>query len=506
MEKSFIDASSKTLIWRKIITLIEKAQALLQQNQFKEAEKLLRKILQKQPQNAQAIFLLAQIALNFGAFEDALPLLERCSQLMPQQPAPLLQLANALAETNQLELANNCYQQLIARFNEFPQGFFNYAGLLQILGDNILAKEMLSKTLQLEPTHTKAMLALTGLNRIKKSDTLMKQMLDLLEYLENERSQDNNALMHLNYAIGKAYDDQADFPQAFFHWQAANRLQLMLCNFRVHQMQPFYSQVKKNFDHQLLNTGTNGSKNSLTPIFIVGMPRSGSTLLEQILSSHTEIQTAGEINYIGGIVVPQIESITGKSYPLEVNQLTPTELKALGNSYLNKLQQHHPGCKYIIDKLPANYQSIGLIKLILPDAIIINLTRNPLAISLSVYRNYFAQNEPYFCDLDEFSEYYLAYCDLMKHWNNLIKHRLIELNYEELITHPKTNINKILEICGLPWQDNCLEFNQQSKSVLTLSVNQVNKPLYQSSKNHWENYSQFLSNVKERITNLKEHL
>lgn len=237
----------------------------------------------------------------------------------------------------------------------------------------------------------------------------------------------------------------------------------------------------------------------LTPIFIVGMPRTGSTLLEQMLSSHTEIESAGEVSYIGQNVVLKIQQITGQAYPLGIESLNKKQLKKLGDGYLKQLQKHHPHARYIIDKLPANFQSIGLINKILPHAQIINLTRNPLATGLSIYRNYFAENEPYFCDLSEFSEYYLAYLELIFHWEKILAVQVTTIAYENLIATPKRHIKKILESCDLSWQNACLDYYKSPKQVLTLSATQVQQPLYESSLHNWKNYQQFLAVIDNKL-------
>jgi len=478
---------------------------LFQQKRYKEAENILRQLLAEQPQNPHALYALAKIELRFNAFKDAIPLLVKCTALMPGHPEPLLQLAGLFKETNQPQDADRCFQQLVKRFPELGKAHFNYAGFLQSVGDKNNSLRELRKTLQLEPKHTAAMLALTDLYRIENNDPIIKQMQNLLKEIKgniNRESSKKNqvAEMHLHYALGKCFDDLDDYQTAFTYWKAANQIQLNQCDFRVTQMLPFYSQLKAVFTAINPNVKIARQRVQLRPIFIVGMPRSGSTLLEQMLRSHSEIESAGEVNYIGGNVVSHIQQITGKPYPLALDQLNKEQLIALGDDYLKALQKHHPKAGYIVDKLPANFQSVGLIKMILPDAIIINLSRNPLATGVSIYRNYFAENEPYFCDLNEFSEYYLAYCDLIRYWQKKMPNEMVSITYEELVAQPQKQIERILTRCQLGWQEACLKFYHNPNQVLTLSASQVQQPLYQTSLNKWKNYEPFLSAMKNKLT------
>jgi len=454
--------------------------------------------LTEQPQNPHVLYALAQIALKFNALNDAITLLEKCVPLMPEHSEPLLQLAELYQLDHKLNDADRCFQELLSRFPKLCKAHFMYAGFLKSIGNKDLSETELKNTLKLDPKHSAAMLALSEMTVMKKGDPLLIQMEQLLEELTANGKSSKISQMHLHYALGKGADDQGEFQQAFVHWTKANSIQLSHCDFRVSQMMPFYDQLRLAFDSDNKVVDSFGA-DKLTPIFIVGMPRSGSTLLEQMLSNHSKIESAGEVNYIGGNVVAQIQQLTGKPYPLGLELLNKEQIKMLSVSYLNLLQKHHSNANYIIDKLPANFQSIGLIKMILPHAIIINLSRNPLAIGLSIFRNYFAENEPYFCDLKEYSEYYLAYRDLIQYWHKTLPGQLITVTYENLVLEPKPQIEHVLDCCNLSWENACLEYYQNPKQVLTLSAAQVQQPLYETSLDYWKKYTPFLSDIENKL-------
>ncbi|MDB4261704.1 sulfotransferase [bacterium] len=464
-----------------------------------KAERLLREILREQPKHPQALHALVQVGLRSGATEQVLPKLVQCVELLPEEPGPLLQLAQLSAELTLTAQADACYQMLLRRFPVWPHGYFSYAGFLQVQGDIEQTKALLTRTLELDPEHCGAYLALANVKTVSNDEPIVSAMTQLLSKLDSDLETPPLKRMQLHYGLGKAMADQSHYARAFEHWRQANQLQLLDCEFRVAQMKPFFAQIKEAFKSTENITRTAPQADSLTPIFIVGLPRTGSTLLEQMLSSHSGIETAGEVNYLADILVRKLQDLTQKNYPQDLQKITREQFSQLGNSYLSKLQSHHPESKTIIDKLPANFQSIGLIRKALPNAIIVHLTRHPMAVGLSIYRNYFLANEPYFCDLDELAEYYAMYRELMAFWEELNPNSYYELSYEALVASPKEHLSELLDTCGLPWQEQCLDFYKARKRVTTLSAGQVRQPLYKTSINEWQNYSSFMQNYASKV-------
>jgi len=479
--------------------LLEEAAKLFKKGDYQQTERLLIALLKTQPNNIEAIHLLSQLEICLGAYEKVIPLLEKCVLSMPNDATILLQLAQIKEECNRSAQAEDHFKTLVKLFPNWPEGYFAYAGFLQSFGHLNQAIYNLEQTLQLNSKHAGAYLALVNLIPMENEGGLTQKIESLLIETTNYNGK-NLEQMQLLYALGKAKADQFDYSSAFKNWQKANAIQLSLCDFRVEQMYPFYKQLMSSFKENALPKKGADSINEITPIFIVGMPRSGSTLLAQILSSHSEIESAGEVNYISNDVVNRLQQMTGKSYPYDVNKLNEQQLIELSQIYLERLKQHYPKARYIIDKLPANFQSIGLIKKILPNAIIINIDRQAEAVALSIIRNYFSQNEPYFCDLSEFAKYYLSYKKLMSFWIERDMGNIINIAYENLVNDQQKEITQILKSCGLGWQDVCLKHHQQSGKVATLSDSQIRKPVYKSSINEWENYREFLSEFTHTIS------
>lgn len=469
---------------------------MIEQNKLFDAENILKNLLQTNPQHPQAMFALAQVAIRSGANDAALNLLAQASILMPETPEPLLQLALQMAELKRFEHADACFQRALGKFTRSAECFFAYAGFLTARGEKNKAKALLEKVLELQPGHTGALLALTDKDRVPAESWLMKE---LLEMMQHEKRVSRNDLIRLNYALGKAYDDQGQFELAFCHWHHANQLQYEQCEFRVKQMLPFFQSLKKKFSGLNINLKSTNHCH-LVPIFILGMPRSGSTLLEQILAAHSAIETAGEVDYLAQTIVKKMEKQTQKPYPECLRLVAPERLGKFTQDYLSQIRKKTPEAQYIIDKLPANFQSIGLIQQLMPQAVIVHLIRDPLPVGFSVFKNYFAENEPYFCDLEEFGRYYLAYQDLMTFWKNNNGQNIIEIGYEALVENPQTEITKILKACGLNWQNECLNYYQKDNYVTTLSNQQVRQPIYQSAKEKWRQYETQLAPLRAILT------
>jgi LPS sulfotransferase NodH/thioredoxin-like negative regulator of GroEL len=493
----------RPVIFGIIISQIEHAAQLIRNNQLQQAELLLRTILKKNPNHPQAVFLLAQAAISGGAYSHAERFLKQYLLINPKAKDAQLQLAQVSAEIQATSRAEKYYQRLVADNPEWTTGLFSYAGFLQSIGELDLAKQQLEKVIANDPYHSGAYLALTGLIRYSADNPLITKMENALD-LANNNNQPKQQ-MQLHYALGKVYDDIGACSKAFQHWRLANQIQLKESQFRVEQMKPFLKQLKSNFkdlpNEFMKQENSLGSEQSkVTPVFIVGLPRSGSTLLEQILCQYSQIESVGETNRVSRIIATGIAKVTQKPFPKELQSVTNQQWLALGKDYLNEVSNEKPDANFIIDKLPANFQSIGLIKKALPNAVVIHLAREPRAVALSVFKNYFAANEPYFCDLEEFASYYELYFDMMKFWQQYFESEIIQLSYRELISNPQSEIEKVLERLGLEWKQECLDFHNTKSKVNTLSDIQIRQPLYHSSLDSWLRYQSYLVPFFKNLT------
>jgi len=494
---------SHSLIGELDIKKLKTAEGLFKDREYHQAEKLLVDLLKTDPNNFQAIRLLSQIGITAGAYLKVIPLLERCIDIKSDDATLILQLAQIWTECDYPEKAELNFQSLVKKFPDWPIGHFSYAGFLQSFGRIKEAIQTLNRTLELDPKHAGAYLALANIRSMEGGHKLTKAISTLLsEFVDQGINQVDQ--MKLYYALGKAKSDQKEYRSAFECWQKANAIQLKFCDFRVTQMFPFYEQLKKSFKEisylpveKIENTRV---KIKPTPIFIVGLPRSGSTLLAQMLSGHSQIESVGEVTFISNQVVGRLQQMTGKPYPIDVHKLNAEQWTELGEVYLKQIRKTCPNSHNVIDKLPANFQSIGLIKKILPQAKIINIQRKPEAIAISIFKNYFAQNEPYFCDLKELAMYYRSYKDLMSFWLEKDTSSVIDLTYENLVAEPKKELQQLLNDWGLAWEESCLKQHTRTERISTLSDIQVRKPIYKSSVNDWKKYQTFISDFITMIS------
>ena len=302
---------------------------------------------------------------------------------------------------------------------------------------------------------------------------------------------DDEGVKRLNFALGKAYEDIGDFKRSFKFYETGNKLYKKKINFNINNELKNFDQMKKTFEAQKIEKlNDHGQK----IIFILGMPRSGTTLTEQILSSHKNVYGAGELNFLREAIEQELTDEKG-----EFN-FSNSNLEKARNYYLKKIEIFENKTEYLIDKAPLNFRWIGFISLIFPNSKIIHCKRNAMDICWSNYKNTFASKlMNYTYDFNDLAIFYKAYEKLMKFWKSDIKNNIFDLVYEDLINNKVTQTKELLKFCGLDWDKNCLDFHKNKKSVSTASLAQVRQPLYNSSVHKWKNYSDELSELKRLL-------
>lgn len=300
----------------------------------------------------------------------------------------------------------------------------------------------------------------------------------------------------LHFSLGDLYDKNKSYAEAYQQYLQANTMRPYQYN-KQHYETAFTNIVNIFKDPSQKDIISLNQSN--TPIFIVGMPRSGTTLIEQILSSHSEVCGAGELPYLGEIAEQAISENKKIRYPECINHLTAETLTQLSEKYLAKLNSHGDGSKYISDKMPHNFMYVGLIKKLFPNCKIIHCLRNPLDVCLSIYFHNFNQNHPYTDSLSNLGHYYNQYRKLMDFWKSQYDDLIIDIAYEELLTDAEHNVRKILDHSGLEWQDNCLKHYENKRTVSTPSYAQVDQPLYTASMERWRNYASHIDDLKAAV-------
>ena len=260
------------------------------------------------------------------------------------------------------------------------------------------------------------------------------------------------------------------------------------------------------FDRKLFEEKSGSGHPDPAPIFILGLPRSGSTLLEQVLSSHSQVEGTSELPYLGRVATSLNRNRPdGVNYPEAVRELAPDNFAALGEDYIRYAQLHRTeGKPFFVDKMPNNFPTIGFLHLILPNAKIIDARRHPLDACVGNFRQHYARGQTFAYDLTDIGEYYLQYQRMMDHWHEVLPDRVLTVQYEEVVTDFENQVRRILEYCRLPWEDNCIKFYETERPVRTASSEQVRQPIYTGALNFWRNYEGRLGELEEILEPIRD--
>ena len=472
-----------------LLSPLQQADNLVKQGQFTPAEVLYHELLTDKMTTGSAYLGLGNIALLTNQLDKAISLLSQACHLLPESPIPLLQLANAYnavcSEQDALTVLN--YAQ--TTFPQSAQVNYQLAQQQLMLGEFAPAEQTLRAIFNLNagPMLSHVLFELVRAKRYTSDDVIR------LQQRLAEPTADKAEQTVLHYALGNVYHDSQDYLSAWQHFSQANLLQLQNCDFATKQMKTFFTQTKTVATSALLAKQRGGVNDEITPIFILGLPRSGSSLLEQMLARHPQISAGGELPYLSREVDQYLFAQTGHHYPHSIQNLTQEHLEQAALIYLTALQRHSRNKPFVIDKLPANFQSIGLIYKLFPQAKVINMTRQPAAVAFSIFRNYFAASEPYFCSLTEFKQYQHYYLDLMQHWHSVIPDYVLDVSYEQLISDPEHTMQSLLAFCGIDWDNACMSNSQVQTPITTLSNIAARSPILTLIKNDWVPYQINLS-------------
>ena len=414
-----------------------------------------------------------------------------------------LDLNNKLPEThnnfaNLYELLDD-FEKSIKHFKAAisinPNFFVAHYGLGNVyitLGKFDEAKRYLQTSIQLQPKFYSAHRALSHITKYKKDD----KHLNVLKKLYEDNSVEFERKTELAYALGKAYEDIKNFKSSFKLYKAANLIRRKNINFSINKEKEIFKNIKSVFNLSFFNKYKKSGNPDPSGLFILGMPRSGTTLAAQIISSHPEVYGGNELDFLNEIVLkqyPDFFSNFKQEFDIDI-------FKKLGDEYISKIRGLSKKSLRIIDKNPSNFKLIGLIKLILPNSKIILCKRNPRDNFLSIYKNFFSNTDlNYAYDPKEISEYYSLYYDLISYWKKILPNFIYELDYEKLTQHPTAQIKNLINYCNLEWNNSCLEFYKNKRPVKTASFAQVRKKIYKTSVNSWRNYEKYLKDFFRQL-------
>ena len=405
-------------------------------------------------------------------------------------------LGSLYVELNKLTEAISSFKKSISINSNFYIAHYNLGVLYKSIGKFKESRKYFDETIRLYPKFYNVHRALSQISKYKIND----KHIDLMKKLYEESGIDIYGKMELAFALGKAFDDIKNFDDAFRYYNEGNNIRRNNIKFFLNAEKNEFLNIKKTFDRSFFNKYQKIGKKDPTPIFILGMPRSGTTLVEQIISNHPKVYGGGELNFFNDLIKSYFYK--NENFSIESNnKIIENNFKTIGQVYINKIKKMSGGNERVTDKLPINFKWIGFIKLILPNSKIIHCTRNAKDTCASIYKNYFTSAElNYAYNLKELIDFYNLYLDLMEFWKKNIPGFIIEVKYENLINSPKKEISKLIKNCNLNWNENCVKFYNNQRAIKTASDTQVRNKIYTSSIDSWKNYKKYL---KEDFAKLK---
>ena len=428
----------------------------LKTNRPAAAAARLRTALKAVPDSAELYHKLGAALWQSGAKDEAVTAMERAAAIAPGDPDVLTALGNFLAKSGRLDDAESKYRSALYANPSRVLLYANIAHLktYTVPGDDAAAIENA--------------LAIANL--------------------------DDADAIPLNLTLGKIYDDVGEHDKAFAALELGNSLKSQTTGYNVEVAEALMDSATQIFDQRLLDKLQGNGSSSDKPIFVLGMPRSGTTLVEQILSSHSHVYGAGELIEMRELAWRYMAiGANCKARCFVAEDITPEFLNKLGTAYVEAVTRYAPNSLRIVDKMPWNFIYIGVIALALPNARIVHCIRDPVDTCLSCYMKIFSDAElNYTYDLNHLGRYYAAYTRLMDHWRQVLPGRMVELRYEALVAGQESETRRLLKCCGLEWEDACLRFYETERQIETASIMQVRQPIYDRAIHRWRNYERHL--------------
>ena len=491
------------------------------------AEDILREILKKDPNHVEAARLLAGIAMENNKYRDAEVFLLRAVKNAPEYSLAWSDLVKSQREQDKFDEALKSAEKLLKLDPSVADSYMIKAGVQGLAGFHEAAIDSYKKALEISPDKAGAMCSMAHhLKTVGKQDEAIQAYrqaiqtktdhtesywslanLKTFSFLDEEVTAIENLLStadlsdlgrtHLFNALGLEYESRKDYDKAFENMSACNAIRRKLETYDPVEHEMTMDKIIEIFSPDTIKKNTS-DKASVTPIFIVGLPRSGSTLIEQILASHSQVEGTHELHELSMAIRTVRDKLKISSrFPAALTEFDQETWKLFGEVYLQSTEKYRTDKLFFIDKNPNNFTFIGAIKCAIPNAKIINAERHPLDSCYGSFKQLFASGQPFSYDLIEIGEYYMEYRRLMEHWYAVCSGFVLDVNYEEVVSDLDAQVKRILNFCDLPFEEGCLRFHETERAVKTASSEQVRQPIYSSSVNLWRNYEGKLADLIE---------
>lgn len=507
---------------------LQKAAELVHAGEHDKAEKIYRKVLTDDPDNVDALRLLAEVAATHKEYrdaeiflkraverapdfahawanlviaqieleknEDAIRSAERLVALTPERPDALLLLANSCASAGRHDEALLHYQKVIEIAPTHAGALSSLGHTLKTVGRQEEAIEVYRRCIRDNPNFTEPYWSLANFKTFRFEDEEVAAMESLL----GKQDLSDESQVQLCNALGLELESRQDYDRAFGYFERGNKIRRQAEYYDPVESEGAHERNIEIFSQEFLQQHAGRGDQNPSPIFIVGLPRSGSTLIEQVLASHPQVEGTHELAEVGR-TIRDISRILNKKarYPQVLQSFDASNFASMGENYIARTRKFRGGRKHFTDKNPNNYLHIGLLSLILPNAKIINARRHPLDSCFGSYKQLFAKGQPFSYDLVELGEYYTQYQRIMDHWHDVLPGHVLDVHYEDVVDDLETQVRRILQHCDLPWDDQCLRYYETGRAVKTASSEQVRKPIYKTSVNLWRHYEAHLEPLIE---------
>ena len=503
-------------------------------NRLGDAERLCRYFMQQNKTHVEGMRLMAEIATRTGVFDDAEFLLETVMELAPDHLEAEIQLAHVLLRRQRFHKAHKrvkaiyernknpssqvqalyasvcfgvgeneeaikTYQEMIRVSPNDPQLRVSLAHIYNATGESPKAVDLFKQAYGLKPDFGDAFWSLANTKSYRFTEEELAAMTDRV----NAPSTPQIDKTQMHFALGKAYEDSKDYDTAFSHYQAGNTLKRETSNHSKEQLDIRISTQLDVCTAELFERLKDVGHDAPDPIFILGLPRAGSTLLEQILASHSKVDGTMELHDILDLA----KRLRGRDkasdpsprYPRILGELPTERFAQFGQQFIEDTRAYRGTAPYFIDKMPNNFFHIGLIKLILPNAKVIDARRHPMACCFSGYKQLFGEGQEFSYGLEEIGNYYRQYVDLMNHWDEVLPGFVLRVQHEDVIADLEGQVRRILDFCGLEFEESCVEFHKTKRTVRTPSAEQVRQPINKSGVDQWCNFESHLDPLKHAL-------
>lgn len=475
-----------------------------EENNPAEAEAWLRRATTIAPDFTAAWMTLGPVLLEMNKHIEAIDCYESAIRTDPTNGHLWAGLANAYAQASYPEKSVETFKKAFEKGADSAGTLMSYAHVLKTVGDQDASLKAYRDAIRKKPDFGESYWSMANLKIFRFEDEEVVAM----EAQIDEGHLTDVSEVHFRFALGKAYEDKRDYDKAWYYYDTGNKKQRLLVTHSPLEMEKRHREIIEVFSRDFIDANEGHGFDSPDPILIVGLPRAGSTLIEQILASHSQVEGTSELP-----ILSKIASGIGRyrsdnvGFPNALRDVGIRDWRGYGEEYIEESTRHRLTNKlYFTDKLPNNFSMVGFLHLVLPNARVINARRHPMDNCLGAYKQLFAKGQNFTYDVEDLAHYYVNYNRMMQHWHNVLPGKVLDVHYEDTVTDLENQVRRILKHCGLPFEESCVNFHETKRAVKTASSEQVRQPIYTGALGKWRKYEKHLDLWKSDFAEIMDEL